>query len=205
MPTFIDDPAFDQQFSRTLNATSRGSADLGEAIAVAARITPGDFTSWSTEWIAAGDHARTAAQQAGDPVGARRAWLRAAEYYRQAFFFARTDLDDPVLHSAYAAHVDAFQAAVPLLDCSTTSLDFEQDGVVAHGYLFRPDDSGRPRPTVIAPAGYDSTAENGWYLNAVSALERDMNCLVFEGPGQGGVLFDRKIPLRPTTRPCSRL
>jgi len=80
VPTFIDDPAFDQQFSRTLNATSRGSADLGEAIAVAARITPGDFTSWSTEWIAAGDHARTAAQQAGDPVGARRAWLRAAEY-----------------------------------------------------------------------------------------------------------------------------
>ena len=45
MPTFIANDAFDQQFSRTLNATTRGCADLGEAIAVAARITPGDLTS----------------------------------------------------------------------------------------------------------------------------------------------------------------
>lgn len=200
MPTFIDDNAFDQQFSRTLNATTRGCADLGEAIAVAVRITPGDFGSWVAEWTAAGDRTRAeadAALQVGDPAGARRAYLRASEYHRQAFFFSRTDLDDPVLHSAYPAHVDAFRAAVPLLGCSTTPLDFEQDGVVVHGYLFRPDDSGRPRPTVIASAGYDSTAEEGYKLNAVSALDRDMNCLVFEGPGQGGVLYTRKIPLRP--------
>lgn len=200
MPTFIDHDEFDQQFTRTLTAAVRGCADLGEALAVAARITPGDLASWADEWTAAGDHARTdaeAGQKAGDPVSARRAHLRAAEYHRQAFFFARTDLDDPTLHAAYAAHVAAFRAAVPLLGCSTTPLDFEQDGVVVHGYLFRPDDSGRPRPTVIAPAGYDSTAEAGYSYNAVSALERDMNCLVFEGPGQGGVLYTRKITLRP--------
>ena len=199
MPTFIADAAFDQQFSRTLNAATRGCADLGEAIAVAARITPGDFTSWFDEWTAAGDHARAeadTARKAGDLVGARRAYLRAAEYHRQAFFFARADLDDPTLHAAYAAHVAAFQAAIPLLGCNTTALDFEQDGVVVHGYLLRPDDSRRPRPTVLAPAGYDSTAEEGYPLNAVSALARGMNCLIFEGPGQGGVLFDRRLPLR---------
>ena len=68
--------------------------------------------------------------------------------------------------------------------------------MVVHGYLLRPDDSRRPRPTVLAPAGYDSTAEEGYPLNAVSALARGMNCLIFEGPGQGGVLFDRRLPLR---------
>ena len=89
MPTFIADDAFDQQFSRTLNATTRGCADLGEAIAVAARITPGDVTSWSDEWTAAGQRTRAeadAAQEAGDLAGARRAYLRASEYFRQAFF-----------------------------------------------------------------------------------------------------------------------
>lgn len=200
MPTFIADTAFDEQFTQILTAAVRGCADLGEAFAVVARVTPGDFGSWATEWTAAGEKARAqaeASQKAGDLVGARRAFLRAAEYYRRAFFFARTDLDDPVLHSAYAAHVAAFRAAIPLLDCTTTALDFEQDQVVVHGYLFRPDDSGQPRPTVIAPAGYDSTAEAGYSFNAVSALERGMNCLVFEGPGQGGVLYTRKIPLRP--------
>jgi dienelactone hydrolase len=102
-----------------------------------------------------------------------------------------------VLQSAYPKHVEAFAAAVPLLACATTPIEVEQDGIVVHGYLFRPDDSRRPRPTVIASAGYDSTAEEGYKLNAVSALEHDMNCLILEGPGQGGVLYTRRIPMRP--------
>ncbi|MDT0352174.1 alpha/beta hydrolase family protein [Pseudonocardia charpentierae] len=199
MARFIDDDELNEQFQRTLTAAARGGADLGEALAVASRITPGDFGSWAAEWTAAAGKAQTeahASQEAGDLVSARRAYLRAAEYYRQTFFFARTDLDDPTLHSAYAGHVAAFRAALPLLACSTTPMDFERDGIAVHGYLLRPDGSDLPRPTVIAPAGYDSTAEAGYSVTAVSALERGMNCLVLEGPGQGGVLYTRRIPLR---------
>ena len=200
MTTFLADPTFDDQFGRTLTAAVRGCGDIGEALAVAARITSGDVASWAAAWTAKADAVlaeSAASHEAGDPVGARRAYLRASEYYRQAFFFNRTDLDDPGLRSAYASHVSAFRAALPLLPWSAAAMDVEHDGVVVRGYLFRPDDSGTARPTVIAPAGYDSTAENGYSLNAVSALERGMNCLVFEGPGQGGVLFTRRIPLRP--------
>lgn len=50
---------------------------------------------------------------------------------------------------------------------------------------------------MIAPAGYDSTAEAGYLDAAVGALEYGLNCLVFEGPGQGGVLYRRGLPLRP--------
>jgi hypothetical protein len=198
--TFIADADFDEQFRRSLSAAARGCADLGEALTVADRITPGDVASWAAEWTATADAVSAeadASHEGGDVVSARRAYLRAAEYYRQAFFFARTDLDDPLLRSAYAGHVAAFRAAVPLLTCAVTAMDVEQDGIVVRGYLFRPDDSGRPRPTVIAPAGYDSTAEAGYSLTAVSALEHGMNCLVFEGPGQGGVLYTRRIPFRP--------
>jgi dienelactone hydrolase len=132
-----------------------------------------------------------------DLVSARRAYLRASEYYRQSFFFARTDLDDAFLHTAYAAHVNAFRSARPLLTHPSTPMEIITGGVVAQGYLFMPDDSGQPRPTVIAPAGYDSTAEAGYGFTAMSALEHGMNCLVFEGPGQGGVLYERRLPLRP--------
>ena len=199
---FIDDNEFNDQFGRTLVAATKGSADLGEALAVAAKIVPGDFASWSTEWTRKADEVLASADHSlsvDDPISARKAYLRASEYYRQAFFFARTDLDDPILHAAYTAHVNAFRAAVPLLPCATTVIAIDTaatNGVAINGYLFRPDASDTPRPTVIAPAGYDSTAENGYVLSVAAALERNMNCLVFEGPGQGGVLYERRLPLR---------
>lgn len=200
MSTFIDNPDFDDQFRRTLAAAARGSADIGEALAVADRITPADVASWAREWTTTAEAVRSEADEClndGDPVSARRAYLRASEYSRQAFFYHRVDLADPVLQASYGAHVHAFRAALPLLACSTTVVDLETDGSVVSGYLFMPDASGRPRPTIVAPAGYDSTAEAGYSFSAVAALERDMNCLVFEGPGQGGVLYTRHQTLRP--------
>ena len=50
---------------------------------------------------------------------------------------------------------------------------------------------------MIAPAGYDSTAEAGYSFTAVAALEHGMNCLIFEGPGQGGILYQRRQYFRP--------
>jgi dienelactone hydrolase len=197
---FIADDNFDGQFVRTLTAATKGSADLGEAQAVASRIVPADFDSWVTEWTHTADEVLAGADHSlsiDDPISARKAYLRASEYYRQAFFFSRVDLDDATLHSAYTAHVNAFRAAMPLLPCDTTIVDLDKDGIVVHGYLFRPDDSGQLRPTIIAPAGYDSTAENGYVLAAAPAMERNMNCLVIEGPGQGGVLYERRATMRP--------
>jgi pimeloyl-ACP methyl ester carboxylesterase len=200
MVAFMPTADFDGQLGRSLTAAMRGSADLGEVFAVVERIVAGDVDSWAREWVATAQsvHAEAdRARQAGDVVDARRAYLRASEYYRQSFFFARTRLDDPVLTSSYARHVQTFQAAVPLLPYATTPVELDQCGVRVHGYLFRPDDSGRPRPTVLAPAGYDSTAESGFPSTAVSALERGFNCLVFEGPGQGGVLYTDHQVMRP--------
>jgi dienelactone hydrolase len=200
MVVFMSTPDFDIQLGRSLTAATRGSADLGEVFAVVDRIVAGDVGSWAREWVATARevHAEAdRAHEAGDLVSAQRAYLRAAEYYRQSFFFSRTTLDDPVLTSSYPSHVSAFQSAVPLLPCSTTAMDLDHDGVRVHGYLFRPDESGQPRPTILTPAGYDSTAESGFPSTAVSALGQGMNCVVFEGPGQAGVLYDDHQTMRP--------
>ncbi len=46
MTRFIKDNDFDGQLGRTLAAATSGCADLGEALATADRITPGDLDSW---------------------------------------------------------------------------------------------------------------------------------------------------------------
>ena len=194
------DASFDAQLERSLTAAMRGRADLGEVAAVAGRITPGDLDSWPREWRASADAVRAVGDQslaAGHRVSARRCYLRAAEYYRQAFYFSRDDLTRADLQKDYAAHVDAFRAAVPLLDCHVETMAIERDGIVATGYLFRPAGPDVPRPTLVAPAGYDSTAEAGYLDEVVGALEYGRNCLVVEGPGQGGVLYRRGLALRP--------
>ncbi len=75
------------------------------------------------------------------------------------------------------------------------SIDFE--GTPVAGYLVRPDDSSTARPTLLFPAGYDSTAEAGWAASGYMALARGWNALIFEGPGQGGALYEHRVPMRP--------
>lgn len=82
---------------------------------IAERITGGDRDSWYDAWsefakrlVAQGDEAR----KAGHGVSARNVYLRAAEYFRQAFFFHREDLDAEKLQSAYSASVAAFRSAL---------------------------------------------------------------------------------------------
>ncbi len=205
MVSFMKEPDFDGQLERTLVAATRGCGDLGEAFAVAARIPGADVAAWASEWTSAADTARAGADRSlglGDRTSAARAYLRSSEYYRQATFWNRTNLDDPALRAAYTAHVETFRAALELLPYNATWMRVvTEDGsggpVIAQGYLLQPDDSRVVRRTVLAPAGYDSTAESGYSFSAVAALERGWNCLVFEGPGQGGVLFEDRLPLRP--------
>jgi len=58
------------------------------------------------------------------------------------------------------------------------------------------DDSGQRRPTVITMTGMDGYLEETYFNVIAAALERGYNGLTYDGPGQGGVLRQRKVPLR---------
>jgi alpha-beta hydrolase superfamily lysophospholipase len=58
------------------------------------------------------------------------------------------------------------------------------------------DDSGTPRATLLITGGYDGTAEE-LYFSAAGALRRGYNALCFDGPGQGPVLFEEHLYMRP--------
>lgn len=197
MKLYFDDTDFDGQLQRSVGKCDSGMANVGECLVIASQITPGDRDSWYEAWSGFAIRLVTqadAALAAGHRVSARTCYLRASEYFRNAFFYHRDDLDGHELRTAYPASVAAFRAAVPLLDHPVEVLSGE-----VSGYLFTPAGAapadGR-RPLLLHLGGYDGTAEE---LYATSAYGRDRGYAYasIDGPGQGSVLYDRRVPMRP--------
>jgi dienelactone hydrolase len=190
---FFDDPGFDGQLQRTVGKCDSGMANVGECVYIASQITPGDRDSWYREWSGFADQLRAHgddALAAGHPVSARNSYLRATEYYRQAFFWHRDDLDGAELTTAYRASVAAFHEALPLLPWTATTLDGDTPG-----YLFEPEGDG-PFPAILHVGGYDGTAEEV-FSTAFHALDRGWAYVALDGPGTGIPLYQRGIPMRP--------
>ena len=110
------------------------------------------------------------------------------EYYRQSYFFLRGDLDDQRSRrlwgpgsgvrggdSVARSHARRSFGALPGNDSRL---------------LLRP---GRlrdaPRPTVVVPCGYDSTAD---LFGVTDGRRARIQRVTFEGPGQGGVLYRQR-------------
>ena len=194
MKLYFDDAAFDGQLQRSVGKADSGMANVGECLAIAEQITPGDRDSWYRAW--SGFATRLVSQadeaaEAGHRVSARGAYLRAAEYFRQAFFFHREDLDGTELRAAYASSVLAFRSALGHLGHPGRVLS---DSV--SGYLFTPRQVGGRCPAILHIGGYDATAEE-LYASAAPALERGYVFAALDGPGQGAMLYDRRVPMRP--------
>ena len=194
MKLYFDDVSFDGQLQRSVGKADSGMANVGECLAIAERVVPGDRDSWYRAWsefaarlVGQADEAA----MAGHHVSARGSYLRAAEYFRQAFFFHRENLDGAELRSAYASSVQAFRSALGLLPHPGRALS----GSVS-GYLFTPAEGGGRRPTILHVGGYDGTAEE-LYAAAAPALGRGYAFVALDGPGQGAMLYDRRIPMRP--------
>jgi hypothetical protein len=102
----LDDIDMDAQLQRTIIAAYSGSADLGEVLATAHRVIPGDYDSWHAEWATLAERTGRLADDCardGPVVSAAKAYLRATEYWRQAIFFIRHDLNDPRLLRGWRA------------------------------------------------------------------------------------------------------
>lgn len=193
MKLYFEDEAFDGQLQRTVGKCDAGMANVGECLYIASRIEPGDRDSWYVAWSAFADGLMSqaaTAERVGHSISAAGLRLRAAEYYRQAFFWHRDDLDGEQLTTAYRASVDAFRRALPALPRPGRTVDGDTPG-----YLFTPAGKG-PFPTLLHIGGYDGTAEE-LYASVYPALDRGWAFAALDGPGQGSVLYQRRIPQRP--------
>ena len=53
------------------------------------------------------------------------------------------------------------------------------------------------RPLIIFTNGYDATITDMYFASAVAASRRGYHCLLFDGPGQGEMLYEQGARLRP--------
>jgi pimeloyl-ACP methyl ester carboxylesterase len=200
MGLFFDDPLFEEfAASFALALASHGGPELGEVQVTCAGVVDGDDESWYRAWCATGDRlARAGSDSAegGHAVSARESYLRASVCYSAAWHPLFGVPVDPRLLEAFGRQRAAFGKAAALMEPPGEQLTIGFEGAEMLAYLFRAPGAVAPRPLLVATSGYDSTVFEGFFGQAVPALRRGYHCLLFDGPGQGAVLFEQGIPIR---------
>jgi Prolyl oligopeptidase family len=196
---FATDP-FNFNTQLALGGIYFGCGDLGEMLATTARIVEADADSWCDSWTAIAERVAAIADDcaaAGHPVSARAAYLRASAYYALALS-AVDGTHDPSarLLPIFREHRRCFEAYVVRLEPPGQPLQIPYQDLTMPGYLFFPDASGRPRPTLILNNGSDACLTTLWPPLGAGGVARGYNVLIFDGPGQESMLFERGVPFR---------
>jgi pimeloyl-ACP methyl ester carboxylesterase len=178
-----------------------GGADFGEIAAVAKAVGGGDGSSFHSAWVAAGDRLAAeadAAERRGSVVSARELFLRSSVLYSTSLRPLFGAPVDPRLLAAYKKQVDALDRGFRLFDPPVLprTIPFESVAMPAYfvpaaGFV------DVQRPTIIFTNGYDGTITDMLFASAAAARARGYNSLLFDGPGQGSMLFEHDVPLRP--------
>ncbi|KAH7141130.1 putative alpha/beta hydrolase [Dactylonectria macrodidyma] len=155
------DADFDFEIVRNLSYTAGEGSDVGEVLVAAQEIIPKDMRSYSTAFNRSADRVQTQVDSINAtkyPVSARKAYFRASSYYRLANFF---------LHG----------------NCQRFNLTSNDNKFEIPAIFYS---SGRPgpRPTIILCQGYDGAQEEMYHVIGKAALERGINVITYEGPGQ---------------------
>lgn len=190
MVQFSTDQAFHYEIIRLLGLASYGGADVGEVLASADEITPGDFESFYTAFNKRGDHIVSQIEQMRNPISIRDASFRAATYFRLADQYIHGNWDDPRILELWDKQTKCFDRANSLLPIpgerrtlpATTAAGVNFN---IHIIFFAASkDTSVKRPTILMGGGLDGAMEELFHVHGIAALERGFNVVCFDGPGQ---------------------
>ncbi len=178
-----------------------GGADFGEIRAVAEAVGDGDHAAFYEAWVSAGDRLKGEAEAAlsgGHKVSARELYLRASVFYAASYHPLYAAPVDPRLLSAFRKQTDALETGLALSAPTIESLAIPLGETPMPGYFIPAHGlEHEVRPLVIFNNGYDCTITDTYFACAVAASRRGYHSLLFDGPGQGAMLYEHGIPLRP--------
>jgi alpha-beta hydrolase superfamily lysophospholipase len=194
----FDDPLFEAWTQRPILTIAEGGAEIGEIKATAARIPEGDRDAWYREWTLTADRLYAQAEQCaarGARISARYLYQRASSYYRNSYPLLFGRPIDPRVKSGYAREAEAFAHAAALFDPPITPVAIPFERITLPGWFY----SGGAglRPLLICTNGYDETIQTMHYASAAAAQRRGHHVLTFDGPGQGRVLIEDGVLMRP--------
>ncbi|KAF4960155.1 hypothetical protein FGADI_1174 [Fusarium gaditjirri] len=186
MLQIIPDVDFNFNVMTTLATAPYQGADIGEILVAASRIKTGDFESYYQAYYDLATRVNNQAKAIDGkkhPISARNAFFRASTYYRSADAFLHGNWSDPRIMSLWKQQANAFDKAMQLLPIPGKRVELQADNFTVPAIFFKTDKPGR-RPTVILGTGYDGSMEDLYHTMGEALLQRGMNAIVYEGPGQ---------------------
>ncbi|WP_027579359.1 alpha/beta fold hydrolase [Bradyrhizobium sp. Ai1a-2] len=178
-----------------------GGADFGEIEAVARTVGSGDDSAYYAAWNAAADRLAQEAASAlakGHGESARDLYLRASVFYATSYHPLYGEPVDPRLLIAFRKQLYAFDRGLALSDPPVEPHCIAFGDASMPAYLIPAQGRAREvRPLLILTNGYDATITDMYFASAVAASRRGYHCLLFDGPGQGAMLYEYGIRLRP--------
>ncbi|MFD7403397.1 alpha/beta hydrolase family protein [Streptomyces sp. NPDC059866] len=199
--TLFNDPGFNFNGLMALGGSGQGSAEVGEVLTAVNAINKARLSSQSyvETFKKLGDQLM-AAPEGSKPDDQTTRWraLRAAQYYGQALFFVLGSDDPGSEEQLYKAGRGAWDKFCGLCDPAPVTANVPYGKTPLPVWFFRPDESEQRRPTVILTNGSDGQNVDMWTYGVPAALDRGWNALVYDGPGQGQLLFVDQVIFTPT-------
>ncbi len=179
-----------------------GTAEFGELVTAVNQVNEAgaSYETFYDAFLAVAQRVGALADHelaAGHMASARSAYLRASTYYYLCLYFILGTSARAGEAGAYAAMQRCWQRASQLFDPPFEAVRIPYGRGWLPGYLLRPDNRPVRRPTVILNNGADAQNITLYSYGGADAIDRGFNALIFEGPGQGSMLFERQIPFRP--------
>lgn len=196
---FFKNKQFSFQTMRLLGTTAWGAADIGEVLSTIEKIRDGNTESWCTEWTQTAKRLDSFAKScyfSDSFISASEAYLRASNYYHAAGFYLHETHNNTKMLRLYDASLKSFSNVVKLSNSVIESVKIPYENVELPGHFYHAKNVKGKAPTIIALSGLDGTKEE-MYGFAIGAIKRGINCLAFEGPGQGEVIRKKHLVFRP--------
>lgn len=195
-------PDLDFETLFAFGSAGYGCAEFGELVTAVDQTNAAgaSYQTYYDAFHAMAERVSTLADQelaAGHTVSARSAYLRASTYYDMCLYFILGTNARAREAACYASVQRCWQQAAQLFDPPFEPVRIPYGDSWLPGYLLRPDDRPVRRPTIILNNGQDAQNIALYAMGGADAIARGYNALIFEGPGQGSMLFERQIPLRP--------
>jgi pimeloyl-ACP methyl ester carboxylesterase len=198
--TLFEDPGFNFNALLALGGSGQGSAEVGEVLTAVNAINRAGLSAQTYVETFGKLADRLSKAPEGDKPGSgttRFRALRASQYYSQALFFVLGSDDPGNEEQLYKSTRGAWDTFCKLSDPAPVTANVPYGNTPLPVWFFRPDDSAERRPTVILTNGSDGQNVDMWTYGVSAALERGWNALVYDGPGQGQLLFVDRVVFTP--------
>ena len=189
---FSDNVLQDALIRHALGLTYLQMADVGEVLETVAKFKAGK--EWIDAWSEMATTLEKRAENSNSNVTKESAYLRASTYWRISLMYFNS-IDDDRLSQYSKNSLDCYHKYLEVSDFPGEYVEIPYEDSYLPAHYYQSPVAADNAPLMILTPGRDTFAEDtAWVYR--QALKRGINCLVYDGPGQGFALRINGITFR---------